>query len=139
MLGLAATWTHSPAVAPAVAGGAPAGAGHVVHRCPATLLIRSREAPRAAPRTAAGGLPADSPLPGQSAGLCEQLGVTGHGITAAPRRDLPEPWRSVAAYHLGENPGAGTHAASAPVAVVLPELDGVRYAVAGLHTGYGQT
>ena len=87
----------------------------------------------------AGGLPADSPLPGQLAALCERLGVTGHGITAAPRHDLPESWRSVAAYHLGENPGAGTHAASAPVAVVLPELDGVRYAVAGLHTGYGQT
>jgi hypothetical protein len=34
------------AVAPAVAGGAPAGAVHVVHRCSATLLIRSREAPR---------------------------------------------------------------------------------------------
>jgi hypothetical protein len=45
----------------------------------------------------------------------------------------------VAAYHLGENPEAGTHAASAPVAVVLPELDGIHYAVAGLHTGYGQT
>lgn len=87
----------------------------------------------------AGGLPADSPLPGQLAALCEQLGVTGHGITAAPRYDLPESWRSVAAYHLGENPGAGTHAASAPVAVVLPELDGARFAVAGLHTGYGQT
>ena len=52
----------------------------------------------------AGGLPADSPLPGQLAALCEQLGVTGHGITAAPRHDLPEPWRSVAAYHLGETP-----------------------------------
>jgi hypothetical protein len=87
----------------------------------------------------AGGLPAGSPLPGQLAALCEQLGVTGHEITAAPRRDLPEPWRSVAACHLGENPGAGTQAASAPAAVVLPELDGARYAVAGLHAGYGQT
>src|SRR5256885_6785189 len=34
------------AVAPAVARDPPALAGHVVHRCSATLLIRSREAPR---------------------------------------------------------------------------------------------
>ena len=30
-------------------------------------------------------LPAASPVPGQLAGLCARLGLSGHGITAAPR------------------------------------------------------
>jgi hypothetical protein len=90
---------------------------------------------------AAGALPAGSPVPGQLAALCERLGVTGHGIAAAPRPDLPQTWTSVLAHHLrgDPGPGPGAPAASAAFAAALPELDGVRYAVAGLHTGYGQT
>jgi hypothetical protein len=90
---------------------------------------------------AAGALPAGSPVPGQLAALCEQLGVTGHGIVAAPRPDLPDTWSSVLAYHLRGDPGpaSGAGAAHAAFAAALPELGGVHYAVAGLHTGYGQT
>jgi len=88
---------------------------------------------------AAGALPAGSPVPGQLAALCEQLGVTGHGIVATPQPDLPEAWGSMLAHHLGGNPVIAARAASATFAAALPELDGVHYAVAGLHTGYDQT
>jgi hypothetical protein len=90
---------------------------------------------------AARALPAGSPMPGQLAALCEQLGVTGHGIVAAPESDLPQTWGSLLAHHLGGNPGSGSgaRAASAAFAAALPELDGVHYAVAGLHTSYDQT
>lgn len=90
---------------------------------------------------AGGALPAGSPVPGQLAALCEQLGVTGHGIAAAARPDLPQTWSSMLAHHLRGDPGPATAAgaASAAFAATLPELDGVHYAVAGLHTGYGQT
>ncbi len=90
---------------------------------------------------AAGALPAGSPVPGQLLALCDQLGVAGHGIAAAPRPDLPETWSSVLAHQLRDDPGpaSGAAAAHAAFAVALPELDGVHYAVAGLHAGYGQT
>ena len=35
-------------------------------------------------------LPPGSPVPGQLAGLCARLGITGHGITAPPAGDLPD-------------------------------------------------
>jgi hypothetical protein len=44
---------------------------------------------------AAGVLPPDSPVPGQLAGLCARLGITGHGITAPPAGDVPERWQSM--------------------------------------------
>lgn len=95
----------------------------------------------AAALEAAGALPAGSPVPGQLAALCEQLGVTGHDIAATPRPDFPETWSSVLAHHLrgDPRPGSGAGAAHAAFAAALPELDGVQYALAGLHTGYDQT
>ena len=40
-------------------------------------------------------LPSDSPVPGQLAGLCARLSISGHGITAPPARELPERWHSM--------------------------------------------
>jgi hypothetical protein len=36
-----------------------------------------------------------SPVPGQLAGLCARLGITGHGIAAPPASYLPEQWVSM--------------------------------------------
>ena len=42
--------------------------------------------------TGAGALPADSPVPGRLAALCERLGVAGHPISVPPAADLPARW-----------------------------------------------
>jgi hypothetical protein len=84
---------------------------------------------------AAGMLPPDSPVPGQLAGLCTRLGISGHGITAPPAGDLPERWKSMLTPPSGEPqppPGAGILAATV---AELPELDGAKIAIAGLHHG----
>jgi hypothetical protein len=54
--------------------------------------------------TGAGALPADSPVPGRLAALCERLGVAGHPISAPPAADLPARWAEVMP------PGAGPRA-----------------------------
>ena len=46
---------------------------------------------------ACGALSPLSPVPGQLAALCAGLNVDGHGITAPPADDLPEPWLSMLA------------------------------------------
>jgi hypothetical protein len=83
---------------------------------------------------AAGALPPSSPVPGQLAGLCARLGITGHGITTPPAADLPERWLSMLTrYHRRKpyvTPAPGSWAATA---AGLPELDGARVAVLGLH------
>ncbi|HEY2268352.1 MAG TPA: hypothetical protein VGI96_37445 [Streptosporangiaceae bacterium] len=100
--------------------------------------------------TAAGALSPDSPLPGRLATLAQRLGRPGHGIGAAARDDLPETWASLLA-GAGAGAGAGARAgagagagaggrtvsrnAAAPVAAVLPAVDGARFALAGLVTG----
>jgi hypothetical protein len=88
---------------------------------------------------AAGVLSAASPVPGQLAGLCTRLGLSGHGI-AAPAADLPEPLESMlTGYHRREpyqTPAPGRWAA--PVAE-LPELEGTRVTILGLHHGVFHT
>jgi hypothetical protein len=78
--------------------------------------------------------PPSSPVPGQLAGLCTQLGITGHGVAALAATDLPERWLSMLTrYHRLTprlTPAPGSWAATA---VQLPELDGARIAVLGLH------
>ena len=83
---------------------------------------------------AAGVLPPDSPVPGQLAGLCARLGITGHGITAPDAGDLPEQWHSMLSRRRGPQPPPGPGILAATV-VELPELDGATIAIAGLHHG----
>ncbi len=80
---------------------------------------------------AAGVLPPDSPVPGQLAGLCARLGITGHGITAPPAGDLPEHWHSMLSRRRGPRPPP----APGILAATIAELDGATIAIAGLHHG----
>jgi hypothetical protein len=82
----------------------------------------------------------DSRVPGQLAALCGSLGVHGHGITAAPAPDLPEPWLSLLSHYHRRKPG-GPPAGDgfAAVATALPELDGLRLVLLGLHNCDGGT
>jgi hypothetical protein len=82
---------------------------------------------------ASGALPPLSPLPGQLAALCARLNVTGHGITAPPARDLPEPWLSVLSQHEHTTAQAAPgRDGCAVAAAALPELDGTMLAILGL-------
>jgi hypothetical protein len=78
-------------------------------------------------------LPPDSPVPGQLAGLCARLGITGHGITAPPAGDLPQRWHSMLTRREPQPPTAPSILAA--TMTELPELDGAKIAVAGLHHG----
>jgi hypothetical protein len=83
---------------------------------------------------AAGALPPASPAPGQLAGLCACLGLTGHGITAPPAADLPERWLSMLTrYHRRNQQPAPAPGSWAATAAKLPDVDGARLAVLGLH------
>jgi hypothetical protein len=89
---------------------------------------------------AAGALPPASPVPGQLAGLCDRLGVGGHGITAPPAADLPERWLSMLTrYHRLTPRSVPAPGSWVAVAAQLPELDGARIAVLGLHQGERRT
>ncbi len=83
---------------------------------------------------ACGALSPLSPVPGQLAALCAALDVDGHGITAPPAGDLPEPWLSLlACYRRRTIRAVPARDGCAAAAVMLPELDGIRLAVLGLH------
>jgi hypothetical protein len=87
---------------------------------------------------AAGALSPFSPVPGYLATICERLGIGGHGITAAPTADLPGPWLSILAWY-GRRHRPLVHDGTAAVGTVLPDVDGARAALAGLHTRNNQT
>jgi hypothetical protein len=83
---------------------------------------------------ATGALPLSSPAPGQLAGLCARLGITGHGITTPPVADLPDRWLSMLTRHDSRTPRPAPAPGSwSATAAELPELDGARFAVLGLH------
>lgn len=87
---------------------------------------------------AAGALSALSPAPARLAGLCQQLGQDAHGIAVPPATELPGPWLDLIAYYgRRHQPRARDGIAALPV--LLPELDGIRFALAGLHTRDDQT
>ena len=89
---------------------------------------------------AAGALPRASPVPGQLAGLCDRLGIPGHGIIAPPAADLPESWRSLLTSCHRREPQAGSAPAILAATVVeLPELDGAQITILGLHHGERDT
>jgi hypothetical protein len=84
----------------------------------------------------AGALSSRSPVPGQLRALCESIGITDHGITAPVRADLPEPWLSLlTGYHRRRRDSTPPTEGCASLAVTLPELDGVRLSILGLHNG----
>ena len=74
-----------------------------------------------------------SPVPGRLAAVCAGMRVSGHGITAPPAQDLPEPWLSLLAHYQRRKPDTPpVRDGYAAVAVALPELDGVRLALLSL-------
>ncbi len=123
-------WLHGPHVRPPDLGIIASGLGDIV-----TAL------------TEAGALPAASPLPGQLAALCARLGVDGHGITtraaahaqaATPARDLPGRWLSVLTQYQ-QSGSARVPDGCAVATAALPELDGLRLTLLGLHNCAGGT
>jgi hypothetical protein len=78
-------------------------------------------------------LPPDSPVPGQLARLCIRLGIDGHSITAPPAGDLPERWQDMLARR--REPQAPAPGILTGAIAELPELDGAKIAIAGLHHG----
>jgi hypothetical protein len=85
-------------------------------------------------------LPPLSQVPGQVAALCASLSVTGHGLTAPPGPELPERWLSLLSHYQRRKPDtAPAREGHAPLAVALPEFDGMRLALLGLHNTDGQT
>jgi hypothetical protein len=83
---------------------------------------------------ACGALSPHSPVLGQFAALCANLGVTGHGITAPRDYGLPERWRSVLMQHYRRATQAAPEGdGCATATVAFPGLDGIRLAILGLH------
>jgi hypothetical protein len=81
-----------------------------------------------------------SPVPGWLATLCASLRISGHGITAPPAADLPEPWLSLLAHYGRRKPEtAPVRDGCAGVAVALPELDGIGLVLLGLYNSDGNT
>ena len=81
---------------------------------------------------AAGALPASSPVPAQVAALCQRRAIEVRGRLAGQARSvrLPEAWRSILTQRRNGPPEGRT--GLAPVAAVLPEIDGARFVLAGL-------
>ena len=88
--------------------------------------------------TEAGAIASDSPVPGQLAAMCERLGAAGHGITVPAAEQIPAPWASVLAQRGAPVPADGPEL-FAPLAAVLPEVDGAQFALAGLSTAAGES
>jgi hypothetical protein len=75
---------------------------------------------------------------GAIAAVCQRLGAAGHGITVSPPGEIPTPWASVLARRDAPVP-AGRPEVFAPLAVVLSDVDGARFALAGLSTAAGES
>ena len=85
-------------------------------------------------------LPEASPVPARLAALCANLRISDHGITATPVMDLPEPWLSMLThYHRRKPETAPARDDFAAVGVALPDLEGIRLVLLGLHNHNGDT
>jgi hypothetical protein len=82
-----------------------------------------------------------SPVPARLATLCASLNIGGHGLAVPPALELPEPWLSLLAHYQRRKPDpAPAREGYAGLAADLPELDGIRLALLGLHhTGEGSS
>jgi len=78
----------------------------------------------------AGALSPLSPAPARLAALGQLLGLR----TEGPTDEVPARWTEVLAQH-GRRRRPSPVAGTAAIGVPLPELDGVRFAIAGLHSG----
>jgi hypothetical protein len=88
--------------------------------------------------TETGAIAADSLVPGQLAAVCQRLGTAGHGVTVPTATRIPAAWASVIARRRASRAAAGLEV-FAPLAVVLPDLDGARFALAGLSMAAGES
>jgi hypothetical protein len=86
----------------------------------------------------AGALSALSPAPGRLAALCQRLGLDTPGIPVPPAAELPGPWLDLIAYY-GRRHQPRVRDGIAALSVLLPELDGIWFALAGLHAHDDQT
>ena len=85
-------------------------------------------------------LPPHSQVPGRLAALCLSMNITGHGLTAPPGPEMPERWLSLLTHYQRRKPEVvPVREGYAPLAVALPEFDGIRLALLGLHNTDGQT
>ena len=83
-------------------------------------------------------LPPLSPVPARLAALCQSLRIDGHQIAAAPADNLPEPWLSLLTYYQRRKPDtAQVRDGFAALTAALPELDGIRLVLVGLHNTQG--
>jgi hypothetical protein len=84
----------------------------------------------------AGLLAADNPAAARLAALCQRLGVPGPGPAIAAAARLPARWASVIAQRPAPETGPELFA---PLATILPDLDGTRFALAGLSLTAGES
>jgi hypothetical protein len=63
---------------------------------------------------------------------------TGHGITVPPAEEIPAQWASVITRRDTPVPADGPEV-FAPLAGILPDVDGARFALAGLSTAAGES
>jgi hypothetical protein len=88
--------------------------------------------------TESGVIPDDSPVPGQLAALGQRLGAGRPSCTDPPAAELPVPWSSVLAHRDVPAPANGPEV-FAPLAIVLPNVDGVRFVLTGLSAAAGES
>ena len=84
----------------------------------------------------AGLITADNPAAARLAALCQRLGVPGPGPAIAAAVRLPVRWASVIAQRPAPETGPELFA---PLATSLPDLDGTRFALAGLSLTAGHS
>jgi hypothetical protein len=84
----------------------------------------------------AGALAADSPAPAHLAALCQRLGVSGHGITVPAAAQIPARWAEVLPPSADDPAGPEWFVPLGPAAA---DLDGTRFAFAGLTSAGGQS
>jgi len=84
----------------------------------------------------AGLIAADNPAAARLAALCQRLGVPGPGPAIAAADRLPLRWASVIAQRPAPETGPELFA---PLATILPDLGGTRFALAGLSLTAGES
>jgi hypothetical protein len=88
--------------------------------------------------TETGVIPAGTPVPGQLAALCQRLGAALPGVNVPPATELPAQWSSVLAHRDAPGPTDGSEV-FAPLASILPDLDGTQFTLTGMSTAAGES